>query len=319
MEFRLLGPLEVSDGRGPISIPGRRQRALLARLLLDANRTVVRRAPGRRPVGRRRPRLRREDGPHPRLAAAQAAAGGHAPHAPARLRCSSPTGEAIDLVRFERLRRRGAGGAGRRRRRDGGGAAARGAGALARPGARPSSPSRSRCVEAAHLEELRMRLPRGPHRRRPRAAGATPTWSASSRRWSRATRCGSAARPADARPLPRRAARPTRSPPTAPTARELADELGLEPSRGVRELERRILRQDAALDLASEPAATCAAQLQPPAVQVRRERRRLDRLPGRRRRPARHRASSTAGCARSSRVGAPALASFYRRLARSGG
>jgi DNA-binding SARP family transcriptional activator/pimeloyl-ACP methyl ester carboxylesterase len=41
MEFKLLGPLEVGDGSAPVAIAGRKQRALLARLLLDANRTVA--------------------------------------------------------------------------------------------------------------------------------------------------------------------------------------------------------------------------------------------------------------------------------------
>jgi DNA-binding SARP family transcriptional activator len=41
MEFRLLGPLEVRDGAGTIELGGRKQRALLARLLLDPNRTVA--------------------------------------------------------------------------------------------------------------------------------------------------------------------------------------------------------------------------------------------------------------------------------------
>ena len=41
MQFKLLGPLEVGDGSTTIAIPGRKQRALLARLLLDANRTVA--------------------------------------------------------------------------------------------------------------------------------------------------------------------------------------------------------------------------------------------------------------------------------------
>jgi DNA-binding SARP family transcriptional activator/pimeloyl-ACP methyl ester carboxylesterase len=41
MEFKLLGPLEASDGSSPIHLAGRKQRALLARLLLDANRTVA--------------------------------------------------------------------------------------------------------------------------------------------------------------------------------------------------------------------------------------------------------------------------------------
>src|SRR5262245_55979713 len=42
MEFKLLGPLEVRDGSEPVVVAGRKQRALLARLLLDANRTVAR-------------------------------------------------------------------------------------------------------------------------------------------------------------------------------------------------------------------------------------------------------------------------------------
>src|SRR5436190_590416 len=41
MEFKLLGPLEASDGSTPIVLTGRKQRALLARLLLDVNRTVA--------------------------------------------------------------------------------------------------------------------------------------------------------------------------------------------------------------------------------------------------------------------------------------
>ena len=40
MELRLLGPFEVVDG-APIALGGRKQRALLARLALEANRTVA--------------------------------------------------------------------------------------------------------------------------------------------------------------------------------------------------------------------------------------------------------------------------------------
>ncbi len=39
-EFRVLGPLEVRDGGEPLPITSRRQRVLLCRLLLDANRAV---------------------------------------------------------------------------------------------------------------------------------------------------------------------------------------------------------------------------------------------------------------------------------------
>src|SRR3954471_21674755 len=40
MEYRVLGPLEATDGDLPLDLGGRKQRALLARLLLDVNRTV---------------------------------------------------------------------------------------------------------------------------------------------------------------------------------------------------------------------------------------------------------------------------------------
>ena len=40
MEFRLLGPLEATDGAKTLVLAGRKQRALLARLLLDVMVTV---------------------------------------------------------------------------------------------------------------------------------------------------------------------------------------------------------------------------------------------------------------------------------------
>jgi DNA-binding SARP family transcriptional activator len=40
LEFRILGPLEVTDGGEPLQLSGQKQRALLALLLLDANRVV---------------------------------------------------------------------------------------------------------------------------------------------------------------------------------------------------------------------------------------------------------------------------------------
>ncbi|MEN8233317.1 MAG: BTAD domain-containing putative transcriptional regulator [Actinomycetota bacterium] len=40
MDFRILGPLEVSAGDGPLRLGGRRQRTVLAVLLLNANRTT---------------------------------------------------------------------------------------------------------------------------------------------------------------------------------------------------------------------------------------------------------------------------------------
>jgi DNA-binding SARP family transcriptional activator len=41
MEFRLLGPLEARAGGEPLPLGGAKQRALLARLLLEPNRTVA--------------------------------------------------------------------------------------------------------------------------------------------------------------------------------------------------------------------------------------------------------------------------------------
>jgi len=41
LEFRILGPLEVSDETGPIALGGQRQRALLTVLLLEAGRVVA--------------------------------------------------------------------------------------------------------------------------------------------------------------------------------------------------------------------------------------------------------------------------------------
>src|SRR5215213_4740739 len=40
IEFRILGPLEAVEGRSPVRLGGPRQRALLAILLLNANRVV---------------------------------------------------------------------------------------------------------------------------------------------------------------------------------------------------------------------------------------------------------------------------------------
>src|SRR5919199_5636950 len=40
MDFRLLGPLEVSGDSGPIPLRGDKQRAVLARLLLERGRVV---------------------------------------------------------------------------------------------------------------------------------------------------------------------------------------------------------------------------------------------------------------------------------------
>ena len=103
---RLLGPLEVHVGRGAITLGGRAQRALLARLLLDRNRTVA--------VDRLVDDLWGADVPSTAVKMVQIQV--------SRLRKVLPGGtlvtrapgyavqiepEALDLVRFERLREQG--------------------------------------------------------------------------------------------------------------------------------------------------------------------------------------------------------------------
>ena len=106
MEFRILGPLEVREGGAPVTLGGRRQRALLARLLLEPGRTVAVDQLVDDLWGRRRARLGGQDGPHLRVAAAQAAARGRAADAPPRLRAAIEPGT-LDLDRFAALREAG--------------------------------------------------------------------------------------------------------------------------------------------------------------------------------------------------------------------
>ena len=40
MRFGILGPLEVHDGSGPVRVPGAKERALLADLVVQAGRVV---------------------------------------------------------------------------------------------------------------------------------------------------------------------------------------------------------------------------------------------------------------------------------------
>src|SRR3954452_13483556 len=103
MDFRVLGSLEVLDGDAPLRLGGRKPRALLARLLLDAGRTVS--------VERLVDDLWGEDVPesavkmvHIHVSALRKAL------PPGTLQTRQPgyavelDPEAIDLARFERLR-----------------------------------------------------------------------------------------------------------------------------------------------------------------------------------------------------------------------
>src|SRR5829696_5639526 len=106
MEFRILGPLEVIDGTAPVALGGRKQRALVARLLLDANRTVA--------VDRLVDDLWGEDTPDTAAKMVQIAVSRLRKCLPAGVLVTRPPGyalevdpEAIDLVRFTRLRGEG--------------------------------------------------------------------------------------------------------------------------------------------------------------------------------------------------------------------
>ena len=104
MEFRLLGPLEVVDDDGAaVALGGQRPRALLALLLLNANEVVSDRPPARRHLGRdslrraARARCRCTCTRSRRLSAPTASS-----RARPAISCAS-TAEELDVDRFERL------------------------------------------------------------------------------------------------------------------------------------------------------------------------------------------------------------------------
>src|SRR4051794_36338289 len=251
MEFRVLGPLEVLDGERPLALGGRKPRALLARLVLEPNRTVS--------VERLVDDLWGEEVPDSAVKMVHIHVSQLRKALPDGVLRTHPPGyalevdpEAIDLVRFERLRDAG------RAALDAGDAATaaarlREALALWRglPLAEVSEPFAR--TEAAHLEErgrvcledridaelalgrhgdlageLDSLVGRQPLRERLRAQLMLALY-----------RSG---RQADALAAYRE-------------FRTVLDEqLGIEPSLRIRELEARILRQDPALDGAA-PAA----------------------------------------------------------------
>jgi DNA-binding SARP family transcriptional activator len=102
VEFGLLGPLEVRGDEEPLRLPARKQRALLALLLLHANRVV----------GRERliDQLWGEDPPETAVKALQVYVSQLRKLLPAGMLMTRPPGyvlevepEAVDLLRFERL------------------------------------------------------------------------------------------------------------------------------------------------------------------------------------------------------------------------
>ena len=257
MEFRLLGPLEVSDGRGPISIPGRRQRALLARLLLDANRTVS--------ADRLIDDLWGDEVPDTAAKMVQIAVSRLRKLLPDGTLLTSPpgylvvaNGESIDLARFRRLRAEG------QELLDAGEAALaaerlRQALAVWRGPPLGEFAEPFAVLEAAHLEELRMAcvearvdadLACGRH---DDLIGELEALAARNPLRARLRRqlvlaLYRAGRHGDA--LARFAA----------YRAELVETVGIDPSAEMRELERRILQQDPALDLDNDRGPAPAGQ-----------------------------------------------------------
>jgi DNA-binding SARP family transcriptional activator len=75
MQIRVLGHLEASVDERPIALGGAKQRAVLAMLGLEANRTVTADRLTEGLWGEQPPSERREDDPELRLAASQGAGG----------------------------------------------------------------------------------------------------------------------------------------------------------------------------------------------------------------------------------------------------
>src|SRR4051812_21841287 len=106
MEFRLLGPMEVLDGDTPVVLGGLKQRALLARLLVTPNRTVA--------VDRLVDDVWGDAAPESAAKMVQIHVSQLRKLLPADVLRTRPPGylvevesEAIDILRFDRLRRTG--------------------------------------------------------------------------------------------------------------------------------------------------------------------------------------------------------------------
>ena len=167
MEFRILGPLEVSVADEPVELGGPRQRAVLAVLLLHANAAVPRGQLLDAVWGESAPRtavgslqvyvhgLRRRSEP----------SGSRRGEAPTGCRCNP--GE-LDLDRFEELVERAHAAPRRRQAARGGGRPGRGARPLAWPRARrPRRPRRGRTRLHASSRNAGLRRP---------SCRTTPSW-----------------------------------------------------------------------------------------------------------------------------------------------
>jgi len=261
VEFRLLGPLEVRAGDVPLPLGGRKQRAVLARLLLDANRVV--------PLERLVDDLWGESPPETVVPTVQVYVSRLRKVLPSGVVVTRPPGymlaaesAAIDLARFERL-------VGEARGADAARTSVllrealelwRGP-ALAEFDEEPFARLERERLEQLRLEAVEARIDADlalgrhtelvgelealaalqPHRERLHAQLVLALY-----------RSG---RQADALAAYRH-------------VRAALDELGLEPSRTLRQLEQRVLRQDSALDVASDRRLLLGGQVPLPAAFV---------------------------------------------------
>jgi predicted ATPase/DNA-binding SARP family transcriptional activator len=262
MEFRVLGPLEVADGETPVVLGGGKQRALLAVLLLNAGRPVA--------VERLIDELWGAAVPATAAKMVQIYVSQLRKRLPAGTLRTRPPGYSIELgedeLDLDRAERLIAEGKDALREGEPARAAARLRQALAlwRGSALAEFPEPFAAVEGRRLEELRLAameerveadlalgehtglvgelevlVARNPLRERLRRQQMLALY-----------RCGRQAEALAA----------------YTDARRILDaELGLEPSGALRDLERRILRQDPALDpVAAPPSAAPAAAAAPP-------------------------------------------------------
>ena len=258
MELHLLGPIEARLGDRRLHLGARKQRAVLAMLGLEVNRTVSSDRLVEGLWGSGAAAERAEDGAALRLAAAPAARR-------RRRRRSSPTAaamscclpaDAVDVARFERLVRASR-------------APARGARAVARRGARRrrrravrrrGDPPARRAAAARARAGDRRRPRRGPPCRRDRRARRSS---------SRSIRCASGCTRSGCWRCTARGASPRRWRPTGTRAPRWWTRIGVEPGPELRRL------QSAILD--ARPRARPARAAPPPARPRGRHRRRRRR------------------------------------------
>jgi len=258
MEYRVLGPLEAIDGEAPIALGPPKQRALLARLLLAEGRTLA--------TEQLVDDLWGEDVPDSAVKMIQIHVSQLRKLLPADTLLTRPPGYALDIdpasldvVRFARLRERGraalAGG-------DPAGAATALAAALAlwRGPALGEFSEPFAGIEQAHLEELHL-------------ACREDRIEADLALGRHADLAGELEMLVRGNPLRERLRgqlmlalyRSGRQAEALETYRHfrtrLDEELGIEPSPALRELERRMLLQDPALDLAAPAVARPADRL----------------------------------------------------------